>query len=108
MPGFNGTGPWGEGPMTGGARGFCNPAGAGFRRGFGRGAGRGRGLGAGFRGRRPGWNAFVPGGGVYQPWYDMPYESAPSDETQVLKRQADALRRDLDAVNRRLEELEKE
>ena len=31
MPGFDGTGPRGMGPMTGGARGFCNPyyAGAG-------------------------------------------------------------------------------
>ena len=29
MPGFNGTGPRGEGPMTGGARGYCaRPAGA--------------------------------------------------------------------------------
>lgn len=26
MPGFDGTGPRGEGPMTGGARGPCNPA----------------------------------------------------------------------------------
>ena len=23
MPGFDGTGPWGTGPRTGGARGFC-------------------------------------------------------------------------------------
>lgn len=35
MPGFNGTGPGGMGPMTGGGRGRCNPysplyAGAGF------------------------------------------------------------------------------
>ncbi len=27
MPGFNGTGPNGMGPMTGGGRGFCNPRG---------------------------------------------------------------------------------
>jgi hypothetical protein len=25
MPGFDGTGPAGRGPMTGGARGLCNP-----------------------------------------------------------------------------------
>jgi hypothetical protein len=25
MPGFDGTGPGGMGPMTGGARGLCNP-----------------------------------------------------------------------------------
>ncbi len=27
MPGLDGTGPGGMGPMTGGARGYCNPAG---------------------------------------------------------------------------------
>ena len=31
MPGFNGTGPNGMGPMTGGGRGFCSPWGAGVR-----------------------------------------------------------------------------
>ncbi len=30
MPGFDGTGPRGMGPMTGGGRGFCSPRGAGF------------------------------------------------------------------------------
>ena len=29
MPGFDGTGPMGMGPMTGGRRGFCSPWGAG-------------------------------------------------------------------------------
>ncbi|MFP3897440.1 MAG: DUF5320 domain-containing protein [Anaerolineales bacterium] len=66
MPGFDRTGPAGQGPMTGGARGLCNPSAAAYRpsaaarprapffprvfggarprggRGFGRG-GRGRG-----------------------------------------------------------------
>lgn len=58
MPGFDGTGPRGEGPMTGGARGFCGPDsergfsyGRGYGRGFGRGRGMGRGCGRG-RGRR--------------------------------------------------------
>ncbi len=31
MPGFNGTGPNGMGPMTGGGRGFCNPRGGSLR-----------------------------------------------------------------------------
>jgi hypothetical protein len=31
MPGFDGTGPNGMGPMTGGGRGFCSPWGAGAR-----------------------------------------------------------------------------
>ena len=29
MPGFDGTGPMGMGPMTGGGRGFCSPWGIG-------------------------------------------------------------------------------
>lgn len=84
MPRFDGTGPAGMGPMTGGARGWCNPYGSrgdsyapyrppypvpvrpdfayGFRRprwGLGRGFwGRGRGLALGRgwgRGRGRGW-----------------------------------------------------
>ena len=50
MPGFNGTGPYGEGAMTGGGRGRCvvNVAqdplpGGGARSSGGRGLGRGRG-----------------------------------------------------------------
>ena len=31
MPGFDGTGPSGRGPMTGGGRGYCNPSFAGTR-----------------------------------------------------------------------------
>ena len=52
MPGFDGTGPLGAGPMTGGARGFCNPATAGYRLPFFGSAGfnRGMGFGRGFRG----------------------------------------------------------
>jgi len=33
MPGFDGTGPRGMGPMTGGGRGFCNPYGPLYGRG---------------------------------------------------------------------------
>lgn len=56
MPGFDGTGPEGRGPMTGGGMGNCAPGdpstrrgllGLGFRRGFGRRGWAGRGLGAG-------------------------------------------------------------
>jgi hypothetical protein len=31
MPGMDGTGPWGMGPMTGGGRGRCNPLWSGAR-----------------------------------------------------------------------------
>jgi hypothetical protein len=53
MPGFDGTGPQGMGPMTGGGRGLCNPygrmnvTGLGYRSGFGWPVGRGRGRGFG-------------------------------------------------------------
>ena len=57
MPGFDRTGPMGAGPMTGGARGLCNPATAGAVRayggyagGYGYGYGRGMGFRRGFRG----------------------------------------------------------
>lgn len=55
MPGFDGTGPAGQGPMTGRGMGYCGPSGnpgyarplgLGFRRGWG-----GRGRGRGFRNR---------------------------------------------------------
>lgn len=70
MPGFSGTGPRGEGPMTGGGRGMCAtdergligrfvPGGMGFGRGYGHGLraaardrGRGMGLGLRYGGRR--------------------------------------------------------
>ena len=59
MPGFDGTGPRGMGPMTGGGRGWCNPygplsAGGWAAPGFG-------GYGAPFTG-------YVPWGGYAQPY----------------------------------------
>ena len=66
MPGFDGTGPAGRGPRTGGARGWCNPFNASYagyrsnrlpygvpgRSGYAYGTGRPRwGLGRGNRGR---------------------------------------------------------
>jgi len=65
MPGGDRTGPWGDGPMTGRAAGYCgsysgpgyaNPV-RGYGRGFGRGWRRGYGRGRGF-GR--GWYAYPP------------------------------------------------
>jgi hypothetical protein len=60
MPAGDRTGPYGMGPMTGRAMGYCAgfpvPGYANF--GWGRGFGRGLGLGRGF-GRRARWN-FMP------------------------------------------------
>ena len=47
MPGFDGTGPRGMGPMTGGGRGFCGPYAVGSGYGLGRGYGFERGYGFG-------------------------------------------------------------
>jgi len=110
MPGFDGTGPQGAGPMTGGARGYCNPAtagygprygiGQGYGRGLGRGRGFGRGLGPGYgRGFGPRAYAAVPG--AAQP----PLDSA--QELNMLKSEADGLKRALDDIHDRIEELEK-
>jgi len=53
MPGFDGTGPMGRGPLTGGGFGPC---GRGLRRGVGRGRGFGIGRGRGFGYRRTAQN----------------------------------------------------
>jgi hypothetical protein len=123
MPGMDGTGPMGAGPMTGGGWGLCNPSGTayagpiygrgrGFRGGFGPGFGWGRGYGRGF-GRGFGWRgAYPPIGGWYGPTYNAPYGTpytmAPEDEVNMLKGEADAVKRELDAINKRIEELKTE
>ena len=124
MPRGDRTGPAGMGPMTGRSMGYCTgydaPGYANPAPGFGRGRGRGS-WGAG-----PGW----PGGGG-RGWrhryyatglpgwarYDYPpawayghYGPAMTEEQEVelLKDQAEALRREMEAITKRLEELEKE
>ena len=115
MPGFDRTGPMGAGPMTGGAKGRCNPAGAGaiptYDRGYGYGRGRGlrRGFGGGFGpgaglrrgyGRRCGWEWYPP---VAAPVY--PADAA--NEMDMLKAEADYLKKSLDAITTRIDALEK-
>jgi len=104
MPRGNGTGPMGAGPMTGRGAGYCaefatprfaNQAGYGYLgRGMGRGAGgRGRGMGFGFRNR----------------FYAPETEQAPSisvdQEKEYLAHEAKALKNDLEAITKRLDEL---
>ncbi|MFH0965683.1 MAG: DUF5320 domain-containing protein [Planctomycetota bacterium] len=120
MPGGDGTGPMGMGPMTGRAAGYCagfpvpgfmNP-GAGF--GFGgQWSGRGfRGRGGG-RGRRnwfyatglPGWMraGYAPGWGTAAPF------AAPGreDQARALREQAEFLESSLADVRQHLADLEK-
>lgn len=114
MPRGDGTGPMGMGPMTGRAAGFCagynmpgymNPA-LGRGLGMGRG-GWGRGFGGGGRGWRhwfyatglPGWARFgnYPG---YAP------QITPEQERMALQAQAEAMQSEMDAIRKRLAELE--
>jgi len=117
MPGFDRTGPMGAGPMTGGARGLCNPATGGAARslgsvGYGYGYGRGMGFRRGFRARGGcgpgrGW-----GRGFGRGYFEYPFAAAPpvypvdaSGEIDMLRAQADSLKASLDAVNRRIDVL---
>jgi len=126
MPGGDRTGPGGMGPMTGRAAGYCagygapgymNPVpggGYGMGMGWGRGWGRGRGRGWG-RGRfyAAGW----PGGGGYgyaPAWGAPPAYGQYSpqmnteQEAEFLRNQAKVLSDQLEALNKRLAELEEE
>lgn len=120
MPGGNRTGPKGMGPRTGRAAGYCSGFGApGYAnmepgRGSGRSAGRGHGGGRDFRGggrgRRnvfyatgiPGWMRYggSPGYPANSPAPD------PEMETQALRNQAEALQAEMDAIKKRIGELE--
>ena len=113
MPGFDRTGPVGAGPMTGGARGRCNPATAGTIPAYVGGFGYGRGLGLrrGFRGGYgTGWGrvrGFGRGCGWYSPAVPPVYPMSAADEMDMLKAQADYMKNSLDAINSRIDELEK-
>lgn len=109
MPGFDGSGPMGDGPMTGGARGYCNRADAGnagpsfrpvgfrgrmaYGRGFGRGFGRGRAFGR-FGGR--GFGPYLPADSITR-----------EEELNLLKQQADSIKSTLYSINKRISEIEK-
>ena len=104
MPGFDRSGPMGQGPMTGGRRGVC-VSGTGYDRdhygrGFSRGFGRGRGCRGGRRGLGGNFGRYMPG------IYAEPYVQ-PTDEMNYLKTESDFLKKELEAIHKRIEELEK-
>ncbi|MGD2147681.1 MAG: DUF5320 domain-containing protein [Anaerolineae bacterium] len=121
MPAGDGTGPAGMGPMTGRGAGYCggydapghaNPVpGRGYGMGWGRGGAWGGGWGRG-RGWRhwyyatglPGWARFgyAPAWGPYGP------SPAPEQEVEFLKAQAEGLKAQMEAISRRIAELEEE
>ena len=123
MPRGDRTGPWGAGPMTGRAAGYCagysvpgfmNPIG-GYGRGWGRGRGRGfgRGWGRGFG--RGGYS--YPPPAVGQPAYPQAYPpvaqpQSPKQEVAALENYQKALEaekanfeQEMGGVKARIEEL---
>ena len=120
MPGGDGTGPAGMGPITGRAAGFCagfgvpgyaNPVGG---RGMGMGWGRGRGGGWGRRNwyyatGLPGW---ARAGYGWPAWSGVPFGPdaltvTAEQELDGLKQQAEYFQNALDGISKRIEELEK-
>ncbi|OPY04864.1 MAG: hypothetical protein A4E67_02197 [Syntrophaceae bacterium PtaB.Bin038] len=103
MPGFDGTGPRGMGPMTGGGRGFCASAFgvgrplAGARMFFGRGGGRG------WRNRY-----YATGLTRWQRWAPWGIPPTAEDEKQALKSEADFLRSRLQVLEERLAAMNEE
>jgi hypothetical protein len=108
MPGFDRTGPQGQGPMTGGGFGYC---GAGRRRGdlsaLGGGYGRpggGRGFGSG-RGRGMARGRGI-GRGYGRPWErsGVPMGANPETALSELQRQAEDLKSHLKDLEARIAE----
>jgi len=101
MPGFDGTGPRGEGSLTGGGLGPC---GRGMRRGFGRGFGPG--FGRGF-GRGLAWR------GRYlaeYPLADYPTEPVvltKDEQVKVLEAERKEIESELEALKKEIEKLKK-
>ncbi|MGD8765748.1 MAG: DUF5320 domain-containing protein [Desulfobacteraceae bacterium] len=111
MPGFDGSGPAGGGPMTGWGRGLCNPEGSyGFvRPWFGRTVGFGYGRGRGYRHMY--WETGSPRWARGRTGWGGPY-LGPSysweDEISMLKEEAEMLKEDLKAIEERMLDLEAE
>jgi len=96
MPGFDGTGPMGMGPMTGGGRGFCSPWGIGAARTYG--FPRRTGYAYPYYGPRPFFSSATP----FAP------RMSREQETDFLKNEADALREQLKELEARISQLSTE
>lgn len=117
MPGGDGTGPLGLGPMTGRAAGYCagypmpgymNPVPGRGWLGYGRGLGRGRGWGRGLGWRRAAYPYTYGYPSYGAPYIDSSYPDSvtPQQEAEMLKGQAKAMQQEIDAINQRITELE--
>ncbi len=110
MPGFDKTGPMGDGPFTGGGRGFCNPDNTEYRNQVPGRAGFGRGLGLGFRGGRgsdvPMRRGFGRGLSGNQPRYYDSYTGDAGEALSALRAEVDSMKSAFDDINKRIDELE--
>lgn len=103
MPAGDRTGPMGRGPRSGRATGFCTGhnmpgyanAAPGWRHGRG---------GYGSRG----WHRRGIGGFGHMRWGRRWETPSPAQETETLRRYAEDLKDELDAINQRIDELEPE
>lgn len=109
MPGFNGTGPRGEGPMTGGARGYCagtKSSSSAFLGGFGTGRGNRMGMGRGMGRRACGMGR---GMGYGARFYDAPsaygYSENESLESSGLKSEISSLKGELSEIKSQLKSI---
>lgn len=106
MPGFDGTGPQGSGPMTGGGRGYCVMPGGNVAFGFGRGGRFGApGASLGWRRGRAGRGRGVDAGGWTAP--GMSFGAPITDERELsqLRQHAETIRQDLERIRHRIAEL---
>ncbi len=112
MPQGDGTGPNGQGPMTGRRMGFCagfnNPGfmnsgfGRGLRRAFGNGFGNGRGFG--FRAGR--FQQSAPQQSIPVQQF-QPQVITEEQEKEYLKEELEELKKETEEVQKRLKELKK-
>lgn len=113
MPGGDGTGPVGRGPMTGRALGYCagydipGYTNHGFGRGFGRGLGRGSrrsywGRGRGF------WRRGYVDPYWQHPYFDFYQQPSKDEEKSYLEDMIKSLEEEMKRIRERLQELSKE
>jgi hypothetical protein len=113
MPGFDGTGPLGQGPRTGGGFGYCPPTAGPYyggpvvygvgRGGLPRGGGRGFAFGGG-RGRGRRFWGFTPVAPGYYP-APAPAQMTAEEEIAMLKEQSQLMQDQLNQINARISEL---
>ncbi|MDK2954798.1 MAG: hypothetical protein PWQ57_294 [Desulfovibrionales bacterium] len=93
MPGFDGSGPNGQGPMSGRGMGYC-AAGAGREPGFGRGRGCGRGRGLG-QGQGQGLGRGLGGRRAAGAWSDPAGEPAQAGRLEQVEAELARLKEEL-------------